>query len=330
MTTTNGRGAPLLSVDQLAVVYSTRYGDVYPIQDATMTVSRGETVGIVGESGSGKSVTCRAILGLVRREGGRVVEGHVTLDGKDLTQLSEGELSRDVRGKRISMVFQDPMRSLNPVRTIGSQLTETLQKVGGLSSVKAKERAAELLTAVRIPDVPRRLGQYPHQLSGGMRQRVAIALALAPDPDILIADEPTTALDVTVQAQVLQLLVSLQRDRDRSMILVTHDLGIIAATCEKVVVMYGGHTVEEGTVHEIFDRAKHPYTLALLSLRQTEKGGEKVERLGSIPGQPPSALSKLAGCPFTDRCDRVVSSCETQMPGWSNEGGHRWRCWNPA
>lgn len=324
------RGEPLLDVRRLAVIYRTRYGTVYPVQDASFTVSRGETVGIVGESGSGKSVTCRAIVGLVRREGGEIVEGQIAIDGDDVSRWSEERLAREVRGKRIAMVFQDPMRSLNPVRTIGSQLTETLQHVRGLDRPSAQARAVELLTAVQIPDVRRRLTQYPHQLSGGMRQRVAIALALATDPELLIADEPTTALDVTVQALVLQLLVQLQRDRDRGMILVTHDLGIVAATCERVVVMYGGHSVEEAPVHTIFDEPRHPYTRALLHLRQTRKDGTRVARLGSIAGQPPSVLAKAVGCPFAQRCSQIVGRCHEEMPPWTTAGDHRWRCWNPA
>ena len=323
-------GGPLLDVRRLAVIYRTRYGTVYPVQDASFTVSRGETLGIVGESGSGKSVTCRAIVGLVRREGGEIAEGQIAIDGDDVSRWTEERLAREVRGKRISMVFQDPMRSLNPVRTIGSQMTETLQHVRGLGRSDARARATELLAAVQIPDVGRRLTQYPHQLSGGTRQRVAIALAMATDPELLIADEPTTALDVTVQALVLQLLVQLQRDRDRGMILVTHDLGIVAAACERVVVMYGGHSVEEAPVHTIFDEAKHPYTRALLRLRQTSQEGTRVARLGSIAGQPPSVLAKTVGCPFVQRCSQVVGRCHEEMPPWTASGNHRWRCWNPA
>lgn len=320
----------LIEVHNLAVSYRTTYGTVHAVRDASLSLQQGEILGLVGESGSGKSVLCRSMLGLVEREGGTITAGSIELQGLSVSDKSEDFFARNVRGKRISLVFQDPLQSLNPVFTIGDQLRETLRSHRSLTQREATAAALKLLSDVRIADPAARLKAYPHELSGGMRQRVAIALALATDPEVLLADEPTTALDVTVQAHVLQLLVELQRSRDAGMVLVTHDLGIVAASCDRVAVMYGGYVVEEGEVEEIFDRPRHPYSAALLKLLVPSSGEGEERRMSVIPGQPPSTGEVSRGCPFASRCGNALDKCETEMPEIEREGRHWWRCWNPV
>lgn len=318
-----------LSIADLAVHYNTRYGTVESLRDATLTLRRGEVLGVVGESGSGKSVMCRTILGLTRREGAEIVSGSVMFAGIDLTSLSEESLARSIRGSKLSMVFQDSTRSLDSLFSVGDQLIETVVAKRHVGKREARGIALDLLKAVAIPDPEKRLRAFPHQLSGGMRQRVAIAIAMAADPEILLADEPTTALDVTVQATILQLLAGLAHTRNCSVVLVTHDLGVVSAICDSVAVMYAGYVVEAGPIEDIFDDPRHPYTRALLELvGPTDAPAPR--GLPFIPGQPPSVLGTDEGCPFRWRCPRVEAVCYDAMPARSFTTETRfWRCWNP-
>ncbi|NRA34046.1 MAG: ABC transporter ATP-binding protein [Polyangiaceae bacterium] len=292
---------PLLSVRDLRISFDTPRGTVHAVEKLSFDVPRNSCVALVGESGCGKSITTLSILGLVP-EPGRVSEGQILFDGTDLRQLSDKQM-RSVRGDQISMIFQEPMTSLNPVYTIGSQISEAIRIHRKLSRRAARAQALELLEAVQIPAPAERIDAYPHQLSGGMRQRVLIAMALACDPTLLLADEPTTALDVTVQAQILDLLGSLQKDREMSLLFVTHDLGVVAEFAQYVVVMYAGQVVETGTVDDIFSRASHPYTQALL--RSMPRAGQKRGgRLLAIPGAVPDLANLPEGCRFAERCQR--------------------------
>lgn len=287
-------------------MFPTADGLLYAVQSANFRVGQGEVVGVVGESGSGKSMTCRAILGLVPQPGA-VVGGKLLFEGVDLVQLTDKE-RRKVRGRRIAMVFQDPRASLNPVFTVGHQINDVLTRRAGMSRKESRRRALQLLELVGIPAPSKRLKAYSHELSGGMRQRVMIAVALAADPVLLIADEPTTALDVTIQDQILHLLLDIRREKNMSILLVSHDMGVIAQTSDRVVVMYAGNVVESGSAQSILADAHHPYTQALLRaiprIEQTT-GSE----LRAIPGQAPSGATQNGGCPFIPRCEFAESRC---------------------
>jgi oligopeptide/dipeptide ABC transporter ATP-binding protein len=307
---------PLLEVRDLRTHFFTREGVVHAVDGVSLAVDRGQTLGLVGESGCGKSVTALSIMGLIPKPPARIVGGEVMFDGRDLTKLSERELE-DIRGQRIAMIFQDPMTSLNPTLTIGTQLMETIRRHVDVPRSEARRRAVELLEEVRIPKAETRLKDYPHRLSGGMRQRVMIAIAISCEPDLLIADEPTTALDVTVQAQVLDLLDELRRDHDMAMIAITHDMGVIAEVADDVVVMYAGQVVEQAPSRELFARPEHPYTEALLgALPQLEDAASRTGRLTAIPGRPPDLVDPPAGCRFAARCPYAdePDGCAEHMP----------------
>jgi oligopeptide/dipeptide ABC transporter ATP-binding protein len=293
---------PLLEVTDLRTHFFTREGVVRAVDGVSFSVDVGETLGIVGESGSGKSVTALSIMGLIPRPPARIVGGAIQFDGRDLTQLSNRALE-DVRGRQIAMIFQDPMTSLNPTLTIGTQITETLRRHLGLSRDEARQRAIELLEEVHIPNARQRLDDYPHRYSGGMRQRVMIAIALSCSPRLLIADEPTTALDVTVQAGILDLLDELREQHDMAMILITHNMGVVAEAADDVAVMYAGQIVELASAAEIFRQPEHPYTEALLgALPRLDSANAREERLTAIPGRPPNLINPPQGCRFAARC----------------------------
>ena len=317
--------APLLDVRDLRTYFQTDDGIVHAVDGVSFTVEAGKTLGIVGESGSGKSVTCLTIMGLHNRRT-TMISGQALWKGEDLVTASPGKL-REIRGDEIAMVFQDPMTSLNPVHRIGKQLVEAIQLHRDVSARQAKARALDLLKAVGIPRAERRIDDYPHQFSGGMRQRVMIAMALVNDPDLLIADEPTTALDVTTQAQILELMARLQREFQSAIILITHDLGVVAEVADEVVVMYAAKIAEHGPVERIFTRPHHPYTWGLLgSLPRLDAD---VERLVQIPGQPPSLLNPPRGCRFHPRCPYVMNVCKTEVPPLapiSDERAHLQAC----
>ncbi len=302
----------LLDVRDLSVRFETHQGTVRAVERVSFRLERGETLGIVGESGSGKSVTCLAILGLIPSPPGVVESGAVDFDGRDLLKLSAAEL-RHVRGNEISMIFQDPMTSLNPLLTVARQLTEVLEIHEGVSHREARKRAAAALGDVGIPHPEARLDAYPHELSGGMRQRAMIAMALLCEPVVLFADEPTTALDVTIQAQILELMGELQRKRGTAIVLITHDLGVVAGMADRVHVMYAGRLVETGTTHALFAAPQHPYTRGLLESVPTLTGDPDAE-LHSIDGQPPDLAALPSGCAFAPRCELVVDGCRSAVP----------------
>jgi oligopeptide/dipeptide ABC transporter ATP-binding protein len=292
---------PLLEVDDLRTFFKTREGEVHAVDGVSFALEKGKTLGIVGESGCGKSVTALSIMGLVPPPG-RAVSGSVMFDGRNLIGRKQRELE-DIRGREIAMIFQDPMTSLNPTLTIGTQLTETLRRHLHMNREEARARAVELLQEVRIPNAAARLDDYPHRYSGGMRQRVMIAIALSCNPKLLIADEPTTALDVTVQAGVLDLLAELRAEHDMSMIMITHDMGVIAETADDIIVMYAGQIVEHANVYDLFDSPEHPYTEALLAaLPHLEGENVREGRLVSIPGRPPDLIEPPPACRFAPRC----------------------------
>ena len=320
--------APLLEVDGLRVEFWTARGTIYAVNGISFSIAEGDTLGIVGESGCGKSVTSLALLGILPRAG-RAVAGTARFEGRDLLQLPDKEL-REVRGKDIAMIFQDPMTSLNPVLTIGKQIREALQTHFDMDADAAKKRAVELLDQVGIPGAPSRVRDYPHQFSGGMRQRAMIAMALACKPKLLIADEPTTALDVTIQAQILDLLRALVRETGMALIMITHDLGVVAGMCERVNVMYGGMFMESGSAEQLFARPRHPYTLGLLQsvprLDATERG-----ELTPIQGAPRDMLTVPRSCPFQPRCRYAVEESEKRVPQLTEvEPGHFVACFNPV
>jgi peptide/nickel transport system ATP-binding protein len=306
------RHPPLLQVRDLHVHFASPSGPVRAVNGVSFDLAAGETLGIVGESGSGKSVAMRTIAGLITSEPGAQVRGSVSLGENELLTLSSRRRRRIV-GARVSMVFQNPLTALNPVLRVGDQIAEPLRVHGSLSRSAARERAVELLERVRIPDADRRAAQYPHQLSGGMRQRVGIAIALACNPAVLIADEPTTALDVTVQKQVLDLLASLRATTSLAMILITHDLGVVAGRTDRVAVMYAGRVVETAPTDVLFASPQHPYTAALLNAtpRLDRPSGS---RLRSIPGQPPDLVAEAVGCPFALRCEHAQDLCAVETP----------------
>jgi oligopeptide/dipeptide ABC transporter ATP-binding protein len=293
---------PLLDVDNLHTHFFTREGVVRAVDGVSFSVEAGKTLGIVGESGCGKSVTALSLMGLIPKPPARIVEGSVVFQGRDLTTLSERELE-DVRGREMAMIFQDPMTSLNPTLRVKTQITEVLDRHFGYSKDDAKKRAIELLEEVQIPRAAERIDDYPHRFSGGMRQRVMIAIAIACNPKLLIADEPSTALDVTVQAEILDLLEELRREHEMGMIMITHDMGVVAETADHVAVMYAGQIVEHAPTQELFDHPEHPYTEALLgALPQIEGEDVRFGRLQSIPGRPPDLIAPPEGCRFAPRC----------------------------
>jgi oligopeptide transport system ATP-binding protein len=319
---------PLLSVDDLEVRFWTSRGIIHAVNGVSFDIAPGETLGIVGESGCGKSVTSLAILGILPRAG-RVTAGSVRYQGRDLVGLSDDEL-RTIRGKEIAMIFQDPMTSLNPVLTIGRQIREALETHFDMDKREAEARAGELLDQVGIPSAKMRLKDYPHQFSGGMRQRAMIAMALACEPKVLIADEPTTALDVTIQAQILGLLRELVADRDTALVLITHDLGVVAGMCERVNVMYAGMFVETGTARQVFAKPRHPYTLGLLqSVPRLDAARKTV--LHPIEGAPRDMLFPPKACPFAPRCRYEVEQSRKEVPPLEQiEPGHKVACFNPV
>ncbi|MGB2954623.1 MAG: ABC transporter ATP-binding protein [Anaerolineales bacterium] len=316
----------LLNVENLTTRFYTEEGVVYAVEDVSYELNKGDTLGVVGESGCGKSVHAMSIMGLIPSPPGKIESGKVEFLGQDLLSLSENEM-RKVRGNQIAMIFQDPMTSLNPVLTVGFQITEALQLHQHMNKNQARDRAAELLSLVGIPEAKQRLDDYPHHFSGGMRQRAMIAMALSCDPIILIADEPTTSLDVTIQAQIIDLVNNLKEKLGMSVIWITHDLGVIARMVNKVNVMYAGMIIEKGTVNEVFDNPKNPYTVGLLgSLPNPEDTSKK--KLYSIPGEPPDLIGEIQGCPFAPRCTFVVDRCRQEMPPLEkiNEN-HEVACW---
>jgi len=305
-------GVPVLDVKDLKTVFRTRSGEVHAVNSVSFDLRPGELLGVVGESGSGKSVTMMSLIGLLPSPPAEVRAGQVMFGGEDLLKVREERL-RALRGAKIGFVFQDPMTSLNPVFTVGYQLMEPLRKHMGMDKQAARKRAKELLELVGIPDPERRLGDYPHQFSGGMRQRVMIAIALACDPEVLIADEPTTALDVTIQAQILELMKELREKLGMAVIWITHDLGVIAGIADRVMVMYGGQVVEQAPVRELFGNPQHPYTRALLKTVPSVSG-EREEKLAVIEGQPPILSAAPAACPFRARCPQAFERCERENP----------------
>ena len=315
----------ILMVDDLRVSFATEDGVVQAVSGVSFELQAGEVLAIVGESGSGKSVTAQTITGLTRAPNARIT-GSVTYRGRELNGLDDDQL-RDVRGEQIAMIFQEPMTSLNPVYRVGDQIAEMIRAHRDVSKREAADRAVELLRSVGIPNPERRVRHYPHEFSGGMRQRVMIAMALALEPDVLIADEPTTALDVTVQAQILRLIDQLNSDRDLAVILITHDLGVVAEVADRVVVMYAGQIVENATLDETFYDPQHPYTWGLLgSLMRLDQS--RTARLAQIPGQPPSLLAPPAGCRFAPRCAYAFDKCHEPPALEARAGGnHLDRCW---
>ena len=321
----------ILEVRDLHTQFSTLDGVVRAVDGVSFDVARGETLGIVGESGCGKSVTAMSILRLIPPETGRIASGSIKFEGEELTTLSEEEMKR-LRGHRISMIFQEPMTSLNPVLTVGTQIAENVVRHLGVSWKAARERAFEMLDLVRIADARRRLDEYPHQLSGGMRQRVMIAMALSCDPQVLIADEPTTALDVTIQAQILDLMIELKEKTGTAIVLITHDLGVVAETTERVVVMYAGRKVEQATVEALFGEPLHPYTRGLMRAIprldvEADAAGTR-PRLQEIPGLVPILTQPIIGCAFAPRCGFATDRCRRDAPPLVDAGaGHLVACW---
>jgi peptide/nickel transport system ATP-binding protein len=322
---------PILDIADLRTWFFTRDGVVRAVDGVSFHVIPGETLAIVGESGCGKSVTALSILRLIPSPPGRIVSGAIRFAGRDLLRLSEAQM-RQVRGNEISMIFQEPMTSLNPVLRIGRQIAETLILHQGLGHNAALAKAADMLRLVHIPEADRRIGEYPHQLSGGMRQRVMIAMALACNPKLLIADEPTTALDVTIQAQILDLMRALKQKIDAAIVLITHDLGVVAEMAQRVVVMYAGHKAEEAPVSRVFRRPLHPYTKGLLASVPrlgTSLDHERAPRLAEIAGTVPSLREPIPGCPFETRCAFATDICRREMPAFDEkEPGHFAACFH--
>jgi oligopeptide/dipeptide ABC transporter ATP-binding protein len=303
----------LLEVNNLKTYFFTRGGVVKAVDDVSFTIKPGETLGLVGESGCGKSVTALSVMRLVANPPGKIVGGEINFNGENILEKNQNEMT-DLRGSKISMIFQDPMTSLNPVFTVGYQISETVKRHRKeLNKDQSWKRAIEMLDLVRIPDAKRRVKNYPHEFSGGMRQRVMIAIALACNPKLLIADEPTTALDVTIQAQILELMKGLTKEFDTAVMLITHDMGVVAGTCEHVNVMYAGHVVESAPVKQLYEAPAHPYTVGLLHSipRLDDQRGIKLTPIG---GQPPDLLNPPIGCPYAPRCPKVQSRCRQERP----------------
>ena len=319
--------SPLLKVCDLTTSFFTSRGEVQAVRGVDFDVHAGEVLGIVGESGSGKSITCMSVLRLLKNNG-RTIKGTAHFEGRDLLELSEFEMRR-LRGNDIAMIFQDPMTSLNPTLTVGEQIIETIIAHKNISRSAARERVVELFELVKIPEAASRLGAYPHEFSGGMRQRVMIAMALSCDPKLLIADEPTTALDVTIQRQILLLLKEIQSRLGMAIILITHDLGVIAEVTDRILVMYGGTAMETANVHDLFDKPMHPYTQGLLASVPNVNNIDG-EKLKPIPGSPPDMLRPPKGCPFMPRCDKAMEICVTTgAPEFEIDDArsHKSRCW---
>jgi peptide/nickel transport system ATP-binding protein len=333
MTRTAEQASTAIDVKGLQTYLFTRSGIVKAVDDVSFSLRRGETLAVVGESGCGKSMTALSIMRLVPNPPGRIVGGTITLDGRDLLQLDEDEM-RDIRGNDISMIFQEPMTSLNPVLTIGHQIGEALRLHQDLSKTAAAEKAVEMLRLVKIPEAAQRAREYPHQLSGGMRQRAMIAMALACNPRVLIADEPTTALDVTIQAQILDLILELQKELGTAVILITHNLGVVAETAQRVIVMYAGRKVEEAEVDALFSQPLHPYTHGLLaSIPRLEimagRNSASVGRLQEISGMVPALNNLPPGCIFAPRCTFADDRCRSQYPPYEQlRPGHWAACWH--
>ncbi|GAA2776192.1 ABC transporter ATP-binding protein [Kitasatospora sp. CM 4170] len=304
-------GTPLLEVRDLHVEFHTRDGVAKAVNGVNYSVAAGETLAVLGESGSGKSVTAQTIMGILDMPPGRISQGQILFRGEDMLAMKE-EQRRQIRGQKIAMIFQDALSSLNPVMTVGAQLGEMFRVHRGASRKEAREKAIELMERVRIPAARQRVGDYPHQFSGGMRQRIMIAMALSMEPDLIIADEPTTALDVTVQAQVMDLLAELQAEYNMGLILITHDLGVVADVADKIAVMYAGRIVETAPVHELYSNPAHPYTKGLL--RSIPRLDQKGQELYAIKGLPPNLLKVPAGCAFNPRCDVATDLCRSEIP----------------
>lgn len=322
------KGNKILEVNNLCTYFQTRWGTVKAVDGVSFDLSRGETLGIVGESGSGKSVTMLSLMQLVPTPPGRIVDGEIILDGQDLLQLDDDQMSK-IRGSEIALIIQDPMTSLNPVFSIGNQVMEAVRIHQDIPKKSILAMALDVLRKVNIPAAETRIRDYPHQMSGGMRQRVVGAISISCQPSVLIADEPTTSLDVTIQAQYLKLLKELQEEQDLGLIFITHDFGIVAKMCDKVAVMYAGKIVEQGSVRDIFNNPSHPYTEALLA--SVPKLEEDVDRLYSIEGQPPTLHDLPEGCPFAPRCAYVMDRCKEDYPAiiQINET-HSAACWRLA
>ncbi|WP_226781139.1 ABC transporter ATP-binding protein [Oceaniglobus trochenteri] len=314
----------LLHIDNLHTVFDTAAGTIRAVDGVSLTLEPGQIVGLVGESGSGKSITGFSVLGLLDPPG-RVAEGRILFKGRDLASLSPREF-RALRGDRIAMIFQDPMMTLNPVLSIGTQMVETVQAHRKVSKAEARARARDALGRVGIPRPEERLAAYPHEFSGGMRQRVAIAMALLHEPDLIIADEPTTALDVTIQAQILSVVQGLVADMGMALIWISHDLGVVAGLADRIAVMYAGRIVEEGATDDVLDRPRHPYTAGLVA--STPLANDRGQPLRQIRGTAPSPLNRPAGCAFAPRCDHATEVCG-QEPGETAQGDRRWRCFHP-
>lgn len=316
----------ILKIENLHVSFDSYAGEVHAVRGVSLEVHKGEVLAIVGESGCGKSVTAQTIMKLNPMPPARIKEGSITLCGKDIVAASEKEM-QGIRGQMVSMIFQDPMTCMNPTMRVGKQLTETLVKKGKISRKDAEKEAVRLLKMVQIPNAEERAKQYPHEFSGGMRQRAMIAMALACNPQLLIADEPTTALDVTIQAQIMQLMGKIREETKTAIILITHDLGVVANLADQVAVMYAGKVVEKGTVRDIFYKSAHPYTKALLKSLPTIDT-KKEEELISIPGTPPDLYAPPQGCGFASRCEHCMKICQANQPPVFELGeGHNASCW---
>ncbi|UFJ43304.1 ABC transporter ATP-binding protein [Brevibacillus humidisoli] len=315
----------MLEIKGLQTHFFTDHGEIPAVDGVDLYIKKGEVLGVVGESGCGKSVTSLSVMRLVPHPPGKIVGGSITFKGEDLVAASERRM-RQLRGNQIAMIFQEPMTSLNPVYTIGDQISETVRLHRKMGKKEARQHAVEMLQKVGIPRAESIVDEYPHQLSGGMRQRVMIAMAMSCDPELLIADEPTTALDVTIQAQILDLMRKLNKESGTAIMMITHDLGVVAEMCDRVVVMYAGKVVEEGDVRSIFKNPQHPYTRGLI--QSVPRMDEKRERLYSIAGNVPTPGSMPKGCRFAPRCESVVDQCHEAMPELvSVEKGHKSRCW---
>lgn len=314
----------ILEVKNLKTSFFTQEGEVEAVRDVSFDISKGEIVGIVGESGSGKSITSKSIMRIIEKPG-KIKDGEIFFEETDLLKISAKDM-RKIRGNKISMIFQDSMTALNPLITVGNQIQEIIIRHQGLDKKEARKKSIEILSRVGIPSPEDRVNRYPHEFSGGMRQRVCIAMAISSNPKLLIADEPTTALDVTIQAQILKLLKDLNKDRESSIMLITHDLGVVYNACDKVIVMYGGRIMEIGTVNEIFENPKHPYTIGLL--KSIPRGvNTKKERLTSIEGTPPNLLKPPKGCPFYDRCNEKMEMCIERPETKLINENHKVDCW---